>query len=169
MTREVEVLLDGLERFDDFYRTEFGPLTGVAAAVSGDRSIAEDLAQEALRRAHDRWDRVGALDKPGAWARRVTINLALSARRRRTIDLKARLKLGARRERTLAEPGEIHDDVWQAVAELPGNQRVAIALHYLEDRSVEEIAEILECAPGTARVHLHRGRTALRESLGGQS
>jgi DNA-directed RNA polymerase specialized sigma24 family protein len=39
-------------------------------------------------------------------------------------------------------------------------------LRYLEDRSVDEIAGILDIAPATALVHLHRGRQALRERLG---
>jgi len=52
------------------------------------------------------------------------------------------------------------------VAARPKNQRAAIALHYLEDRSIAEIAEILDIAPATARVHLHRGRAALRATLG---
>ena len=44
---------------------------------------AEEIAQEALLRAHREWDRIARYDKPGAWVRRVTINLATSSRRRR--------------------------------------------------------------------------------------
>lgn len=162
------------ESFDVFYRREFSSLTALAAATAGDRSIAEDLAQEALTRVHKRWETVGRYEKPGAWARRVTINLALSARQRRTIELKAKLSL-RRTERAVSLPASsgAHDSIWSAVAELPGQQRAAIALHYLEDRPVAEIAEILECSPSTAKVHLHRGRAALHERLaqtsGGQS
>jgi predicted DNA-binding protein YlxM (UPF0122 family) len=57
---------------------------------------------------------------------------------------------------TLPAPRAADDWIWEAVARLPGNQRAAIALHYLEDRSFEEIAAILDVAPATARVHLHR-------------
>jgi RNA polymerase sigma-70 factor (ECF subfamily) len=48
---------------------------------------------------------------------------------------------------------------------LPPNQATAITLHYLDDRPVAEIAEVLDCAPSTARVHLHRGRKALAALL----
>lgn len=41
-----------------------------------------------------------------------------------------------------------------------------MALHYLEDRTVAEIATILGCAEGTVKVHLHRGRLALARALG---
>jgi RNA polymerase sigma-70 factor (ECF subfamily) len=57
--------------------------------------------------------------------------------------------------------------VWAAVAQLPPQQRAAIALHYLEDRSVADIAEILECTPSTAKNHLHKGRTRLAQVLEG--
>ncbi len=52
------------------------------------------------------------------------------------------------------------------MAKLPGKQRAAIALHYLEDRPINEIAEILDISHATARVHLHRGRQALAKTLG---
>ena len=60
------------------------------------------------------------------------------------------------------------DDPWtcaerynEAVRALPARQAQAIALHYLEDRSVADIAEILECSESTVKVHLHKGRTKL--------
>ena len=149
--------------YDRFYRRELPAMVALAAAVTGSHVTAEDIAQDALIRANRNWDRVSTYDKPGAWLRRVTINLALSARKRAAAELKARLRLGA--ERSLTPAPEIHDDVWAAVRKLPGRQRAAVALHYLEDRPVAEIAEILDCAESTAKVHLHRGRTALSQML----
>jgi RNA polymerase sigma-70 factor (ECF subfamily) len=135
----------------------------LAAAITGSNLAAEDLAHEALARAYKRWDRISTYDKPGAWARRVTINLALSARQRAANEVRARLRLGA--EPTLAPAPAEHDEVWAAVRRLPGKQRAAVALYYLEDRTTAEIAEILDCAEATARVHLYRGRTALAAML----
>ncbi|MEM9564217.1 MAG: sigma-70 family RNA polymerase sigma factor [Actinomycetota bacterium] len=152
-----------LAGYGSFYRRELPALTALAAAVTGNDLVAEDLAQEALVRAYRRWDVVSTYDKPGAWVRRVTINLALSARKRATAEIKARLRLG--QAPVLAPAPAIHGDVWAAVRQLPGQQRAAVALHYLEDRPVREIAEILDCAESTAKVHLHRGRTALAARL----
>jgi RNA polymerase sigma-70 factor, ECF subfamily len=56
-------------------------------------------------------------------------------------------------------------EFWDAVRGLPDRQAQAIALHYLEDRPVADIAEILGCAPATVKVHLHRGRRALADAL----
>ncbi len=149
--------------YSQFYLREHRPMVALAAAVSGSNLAAEDIAQEALVRAYRRWDRVGGLDKPGAWLRRVTINLALSSRKRASTELKARLRMGP--QPMLSPAPADHDHVWAAVRSLPGQQRAAIALHYLEDRPVAEIAQILGCAESTAKVHLHRGRTALADLL----
>jgi DNA-directed RNA polymerase specialized sigma24 family protein len=40
-----------------------------------------------------------------------------------------------------------------------------IALHYVDDRSVAEIAGLLDCTVGTVKTHLHRARVALAQAL----
>ncbi len=159
--------------FDAFYRRELPAMVALAGAITGNTIAAEDLAQEALLRAYNRWDEVGTYDKPGAWVRRVTINLALTNRKRIATELKAKLRLRNNDRTRAAHVVEPHpprfDDVWSAVAKLPGQQRAAVALHYLEDRSVADIAEILDCSESTARVHLHRGRSTLASTLEGVS
>ncbi len=62
----------------------------------------------------------------------------------------------------------VDDDFWRAVRSLPRRQAQCIALHYLEDRSAEDIAGILDIAAATVRVHLHTGRTSLAARLGEQ-
>ena len=161
--------------FDAFYRRELPAMVALAAAITGNNIATEDVAQEALLRAYNRWDQVSHYERPGAWVRRVTINLALTNRRRVGAELRAKLRLRSR-DRIDGTDGygiDPHparfDDVWSAVAKLPGQQRAAVALHYLEDRSVADIAEILDCSESTARVHLHRGRNALATLLEGAS
>lgn len=151
--------------FDDFYLREFRPMVALAAAVCGSSLLAEDLAQEAMTRIYRRWDRVSAYDKPGAFARRVTINLASSRRKRDAVAERGRSRLGT--QHAVPPPAEPHTEVWDAVRRLPPKQRAAIALHYLEDRPVDEIADILGCASATARVHLHRARATLATLLEG--
>ena len=57
-------------------------------------------------------------------------------------------------------------DVLAAVRQLPPKQRAAVALRYFEDKPVEEIAQLMECSASTARVHLHRARHQLAQTLG---
>lgn len=150
--------------YEAFFRAEYPRLVSLATAMTGDRRVAEELAQEALLRAHRRWNRIAGYDMPGAWVRRVTINLATSARARRGREQRALDRLGSERP-PVAPYDYADDDFWALVRQLPRRQAAAVALHYLEDRPVAEVAAILGCAEGTAKAHLHKGRTALARQL----
>lgn len=139
-------------------------MIGLAYALSGSRTAAEDLAQEAFIAAHKSWDRIGSYDKPGAWVRRVVANKSVSLFRRRMREAKALARLRMPEAVMPALPAE-DDAFWARVRSLPKRQAQTIALHYLEDRSVAEIAEILECAEGTVKVHLRNGRLSLADKL----
>lgn len=151
--------------FEDFFRQEYPALVALAAAVSRSPHTAEDLVQEAMLRARRHWDRICAFDKPGTWVRRVTINLSLN--NRRSVAREARTRLAWSQQLEPAEhPRALDSHLLRALHTLSPHQRAAVSLHYLEDRSTREIAELLGCAQSTARVHLHRGRQALAHHLG---
>jgi RNA polymerase sigma factor (sigma-70 family) len=134
--------------------------------LTGSRVVAEELAQEAFLAAYRQWGTVGVYDEPGAWVRRVAVNQAASRGRRRAAEARALLRLGPRTT-TVFDPMPVEDEAfWAEVRDLPGRQAQVVALRYLEDRSVDDIAGILGCAPATVRVHLHRGRKNLAERLG---
>ncbi len=154
-----------VQTFEVFYQQELRAVIGLAYALSGSRTAAEDLAQEAFIAAHKNWDRVGAYDKPGAWVRRVVANKSVSMFRRRVREAKALARLRMPDAVMPSLPAE-DDAFWAAVRGLPKRQAQSIALHYLEDRSVADIAEILDCAQGTVKVHLRNGRLKLAETLG---
>lgn len=151
--------------FESVFVAEYPSMVALAAAVSGRPSDAEDIAAEAMQRLQLNWSKVHDYERPGAWVRRVTINLALSRRRRLAAEARALVRVGRLGDADLPPSAAEHAPVWAAVAKLPGKQRAAVALHYLEDRPIGEIADVLGCSPSTARVHLHRGRTALRDRL----
>lgn len=155
------------DSFATFYAGEFSAIAFVASTTSGDRASGEDIAQEAFTRAHADWDRVSGLDKPGAWVRRVAINLALSRRRRLQIESKALGVLGRMRATAKGDDGRRGDpEVWQAVNRLPPRQRAVIVLHYHEGQPIAAIADILECSPSAATSNLHKARTRLADLLG---
>jgi RNA polymerase sigma-70 factor, ECF subfamily len=151
--------------FDVFYRSEFASLAMVAGTVAANRSAGEDIAQEALANANQRWAKVVVLDKPGAWVRRVAINLAIGRKRRTVPEAKALLKLGPAAT-TAAETRRGDPAVWAAVDQLAPKQRAVVALHYLEDRPVAEIAEIRDISVSAATSNLHKARTNLATMLG---
>jgi hypothetical protein len=61
-----------------------------------DRTEAEELAQETFLRCHRHWSRVAGYDKPGAWLRRVMVNLTTSRGRRLVREARALARLGSR-------------------------------------------------------------------------
>ena len=155
------------EPFERFYEREFRSVVGLAYALSGSRSASEDLAQEAFIAAHRNWDRIGAYDKPEAWVRRIVANRSVSRFRRRVSETKALTRLaGFNRDQAILPELPVEAEAfWGSVRKLPKRQAQAIALHYLEDLPVAEIADILECSPNTVKVHLHKGRQQLAERL----
>lgn len=153
------------DSFEVFFRREYRPMVALAAAVCGSTETAEDVAQEAMVRARRHWDRVSGYDRPGTWLRRVTINLALSQQQRIAREARIRLTWWERREPVEAVK-PLDRELVEALRALSPQQRAAVSLHYLEDRSTRDIAELLGCSESTARVHLHRGRQALARKLG---
>ena len=156
------------EAFEAFYDREYLAVVGLAYALSGSRWGAEDLAQEAFMAAHRDWARIGAYDNPGAWVRRVVANLSVSAFRRRVAETKALARIALGREEPLPDLAAGDPEFWAAIRALPRRQAQVVALHYLEDRSVAEVAEILDVTPGTVKRHLHDGRSALARRLGSE-
>jgi RNA polymerase sigma-70 factor (ECF subfamily) len=151
---------DAVADFASFYRREYRAIRALTWALTGDLGAAEDIAQEALLRAHQRWEQLASYDEPGAWVRRVAINLATSVLRRRGRELRALVRLQARPEPEWELPAP-DAEFWAAVRRLPRAQAATIALHYYEDLPVSDIAAVLGIAEGTVKTHLHRGRRAL--------
>lgn len=154
------------ESFDAFYKREFRRMVYLAHSTSGSSLAAEDLTQEAFIAAYKQWDTIARLDKPGAWVRRVVLNRSASAFHRRRCELKALSRLRPVRG-DLPDPlsGET-DEFWAQVRSLPRRQAQAIALRYLDQLSVRETAEVMQCSEGSVKTHLHRARAALAHRFG---
>jgi RNA polymerase sigma-70 factor, ECF subfamily len=162
--RSHPVVLVSTETFEDFYRKEYLAVVSLAYVLSGSRWVSEELAQEAFLAAHRNWTRIATYDEPGAWVRRVVTNLSVSVVRRRIVEARSLVRLGRERPR---EPDRQTRDAefWDAVRSLPRRQSQVVALHYLEDLSVADVAEVLDMAPGTVKKHLHDGRRTLARRL----
>lgn len=154
------------EPFDAFYRREYAQVVGLGHVLTGNHWAAEDLAQQAFTEAHRRWDRIGRYDNPGAWVRRVLVNKSTSRFRRVASETRAITRIKGRRQETV-QPTERTTEVWAAVRRLPPRQAQTIALYYWEDRSLAQIAEILECSSETVKTHLKRARATLSGTLAG--
>jgi RNA polymerase sigma-70 factor (ECF subfamily) len=151
--------------FDAFYRDTSRRLLRYAYGLTGDPGEAQDLVQEAYARAWQRRHRLSGYDDPEAWLRLVVNRLSTDRWRR----------IGVRRARAESDPPPPSvpppsEDVVllvRAMRTLPDAHRRALALHYLLDRSVGEIAAETGVATGTVKSWLSRGRAGLAAALGG--
>ncbi len=131
--------------------------------VVGNLSEAEDLVQEAFVRASAAGGRFRRVDNPEAWLRRTAINL----HRNRWRKLRNFHRVRPQLEAPPPDPPGLdeHVTVIQALRQLPEPQREVLALHYLADQQVAQIAELLGVAEGTVKSRLMRGREALAALL----
>lgn len=151
---------DGAEGdFAEFYAATWPRTLAVTYALTGDRTAAEELAQEAYVRAWTRWRTVSTYDQPAAWVRQVATRLSISRWRR------ARVAAGwlarSRPDEPAAPPDETSTALVQALLQIPEAQRRAVVLHHLADLPVDEVARIEHAPVGTVKARLSRGRAAL--------
>ena len=139
--------------FEWVFRSTYPSVLRTAFLVLHDRGRAEEVTQDAFLRLYERWQGVVRVDHPEAWVRQVAIRLAIKqAKRERTLRMVAQVDETGGRDR-------LPDvDLARAVASLPAQQRAAVALFYLEDRPVDEVAQLLGVSTSTAKQHLHRAR-----------
>ena len=136
-----------------------------AFGVTGDRGLAEQVAQEAILRAFRSLDRFDTARPFRPWLKRVTINLAIDELRRERRHEAAPGWMSELRAVPPFEDAELLEAVVAAVRQLRPRQRTVVVLHYWLDCGVEEIASLLEIPVGTVVSRLSRARAALRAEL----
>ncbi|WP_433283907.1 sigma-70 family RNA polymerase sigma factor [Micromonospora sp. CA-244673] len=151
------------ELISELYAGCFRRLVVQLYAVTGDLSEAQEAVQEAFTRALAAPRRIAGLDNPEAWLRRVAVNVARSRHRRRRLFDTLLRRLGP--APVVADRSPEHLALLSALRELPEGQRQALALHYLVDLPVGEVAATLGVSPGTVKSRLSRGRQALAALL----
>lgn len=138
-------------------------LVGALTLATGDRGVGEELAQEALVRAWQRWPEVGSLDSPEAWTFRVGFNLAGSWRRRRSAERRAVRRNGHRVAHHDPDVAEV-EAVRQAVAALPPRQREVVVARFYLGHDVAGTAALLGCAEGTVKAATSHALAGLRRA-----
>ena len=151
--------------FDAFYQASARRVVLYLYAVCGDLADAQDLAQEAYARAWQHWSKVAGYDNPEAWVRAVGWRLAANRWRGLRRRWAAQARLGPP-DVVTRSPSPDRVAVVAALQQLPPAQRQAVALHYLFDMSVNDIALSTGTPAGTVKARLSRARTALADLLG---
>jgi RNA polymerase sigma factor (sigma-70 family) len=152
----------GSEGFEAFYLREYAAVVRLAYALSGSRLAAEDIAQDAFLGAFRDWEHI---QHPSGWVRKVAVRRAGRTVRRRLLEAGALARMLAGRGPAVAELPEQDAEVWRAVRALPRRQAQVIALRYVADAPVAEIAQTLGLAEGTVKAQLHRARQTLAARL----
>jgi RNA polymerase sigma factor (sigma-70 family) len=149
--------------FEEFYRTEFPRLVRSMFLLVPDADEAQELAQEAMVRVYERWDKVSMMESPGGYLYRVATNL--NRRRIRSIALRARgvLTLGAALRDEEIDPGR--RDLADAISSLSVRLREAFMLVDWLGMDSGEAARILRIAPASVRSRVQRARRELRAQL----
>jgi len=152
--------------FDDWYVAQYSAAVRFAYLLCHDTADAEDLAQDAFIAASRRWHQIGGYERPDLWVRRAIANRANNRLRKLYRGTRAMARLETDATFTVDLTSRTEDAyVLAALARLPDRQRVAVALTYLEDMDLIDVAAVLGCSPETARTHRRRGEDRLRMIL----
>ncbi|OLT16558.1 hypothetical protein BJF78_14145 [Pseudonocardia sp. CNS-139] len=159
-------------QFETFVGDATRDLVRTAYLLTWDLAEAEDLVQETFVRVARRWDRVRAMDRPVAYARRVLVNLVLDGapgRSRRRAELDAETDVGPDVP-DLRSTGPFHRvdnaaEVRTVLAGLPRQQRAVLVLRYWSDLSEAETAEVLGCSVGTVKKAAWRALGRIRAAF----
>ena len=156
------------DRFIDHVRAEQESLRRFLLALcGGDSQEADDIAQDALVRAYVASGSFLGLSKFSTWLFRIAYNCYIDRQRRPRPE-----SISTDAVQVLNIPSsELTDDkfkyqqLYHALEQLPEKEKAVIILHYFEDRSIKEIASILQIPLGTAKYHLSIGRNHLKSIL----
>ena len=145
--------------------------------MCGDREEAKDMAQEAFIKA---WRGLAFYKHEAAfstWLYRLTSNVCIDHLRRQkrraasslTVDDEEHTQIDIQDPAPTPEQQVMEDDlretVCRAMGKLPEDFRLVLTLRVVEERSYDEIAEIMDLKPGTVKSRLARAREKLRKIL----
>lgn len=157
---------EAFERLLPAYRRR---VLGLAYGILRDRAAAEDLAQEVFVKLWQALPRYDGRAQLSTWIYAITRNAAVSALRARRRELSlADEAVAAEVEDVAAPDAAAAEDpaLRRAIDRLPEKQRQAITLYYMDERSVEEVADMMGIPANTVKTHLHRARASLAAALG---
>lgn len=127
--------------------------------------MAEELAQEALLRACERWDEVRTMRNPSGWVYRTALNLSASSYRRRAAEKRALQRSAPSRDVHIDADAADRLAVRAAVLGLPGPQRTVLALRHYLRLTVAEAAEVMGISEAAVKSHATRAVAALRRAI----
>lgn len=155
---------DAEREFTELVAARWTALVRAAALLGCAPADAEDVAQAALTRCYEQWDRVRRAESRDAYVHRVLVNTFIDRTRRRShAERPTQLDRGDGRVR--ADDLDVRMDIEAALGRLSRDQRITVVLRYYLDLSEKEAAAALGVPPGTVKSRLARGLAALSTHL----
>jgi RNA polymerase sigma-70 factor (sigma-E family) len=154
----------GPEPIAQQFAQEYAPMVRLAHVLTGDRSIAEELVQEAFARV---WAKLDGLDDPAraaGYLRTTVVNLARSHHRRRRLGLRRAWGAPVSTDDGSTDRAE-RDAVLEGLRAIAPRQRECLTLRYLLGLSEAEVAAALGISPGSVKTHTSRGLAAMASRL----
>jgi RNA polymerase sigma-70 factor (ECF subfamily) len=151
-----------VQTVDSLFRAHYGRLVRALTLACNDPEIAADAVQEAFVKAHLHWRRIQHYDDPVGWIRRVAINRLRDDHRRQSRKGVALERLASEPQVESVEQREFDSNIQEILAQLPRQQRIAVALFYVDELSIAEVAAALKVTEGAVKSYLHQGRARLR-------
>ncbi len=151
--------------FDEFLNSELTGLRKYATVLTGDPHRAQDVLADALLRAHTVWSRIGGMEFPAAYVRRMVTSQFLSEKRRWSVRMIRPTRTGELPDVPLPDPASAVDDrthLADLLAALAPRPRAAIVLRYYLGLDNDEVAAELGITAGAARTAISRGLATLR-------
>jgi RNA polymerase sigma factor (sigma-70 family) len=150
--------------FGRFFADEYPRLARACVLLTGSVAEGEDLAQEAMARAFERWSRVAAMASPPGYVYRTAFNL--NRRRIRRLGLAAKRLFSGTDPRDPAAVAADRDLVLRALASVSDTQREALILVGWLGMDATAAAGVLGVDAASVRGRVHRARSSLRELFG---
>ena len=137
-----------------------------------DRTRAEDLAQDVFLRIHRGLPYFRGEARLSTWIYRIVANVCVQERAHAPApgsvvsldDVNARVRTPSAADRQFGDL-ELKDRLEKAIAQLPAQQRLLVAAHYLQGIQYEDLAEALRLPLGTVKTQLYRAKQQLRRLL----
>jgi RNA polymerase sigma-70 factor, ECF subfamily len=165
------VLAGDLAAFEGIVQRWQGRLVTLAWRFCRDRTMAEDLAQEAFVKAFRSLATFRAESAFSTWLTAIALNTCRSALRGREpmpVLLDARAVSSEPDGHAVLQERHRAETLRHAVLKLPPRYRDALVLYYFEERDLTESARVLGVPTGTLKARLHRARELLKRRLWGR-
>lgn len=152
--------------FEEFFEQEYERLVRMMFLLARDHHEAEDLAEEAMARTFERWERVCQMEAPAAYVYRIAVNLH-RRRHRRVVQLMRDVLPRLRSPEEDIPDAETRTEVRMALRSLNSELRTVLVLTEWLGMTSEEVGSVVGLRPSSVRSRLLKARAAFRETMAG--